>query len=166
MIVFDSSTLVLLAKSELLDGFLEDYKGKVLIPREVETESCGRKKSFDALLIRKRIQEKRIGVSKISNVAMCTRLIRDFRICRGEAEALALAVEKKAKLVATDDKNAIKACKLLKIHFTSAVAVLVRMKEKGAVDTEKAKAALTALVKYGRYSNRIIKEAKQKLEIK
>lgn len=165
MIVFDSSTLILLAKAELLDDFLGDYKGKLLIPREVEIESCTKKNSFDALLIRKRIQEKRIGVVKISNVELCRQLIKDFRLCRGEAEALVLAIEKKAKLVATDDKNAIRACRLLKVPFTSAVAILVRMADKGAVDIRKAKAVLDALIKYGRYSDKVIKEVKKRLRI-
>jgi predicted nucleic acid-binding protein len=164
MIIFDSSTLILLTKVELLDDFLEDYEGKILIPREVEAESCGRKKSFDALFLRNMIQEKKIGVAKVSNTALCNRLMRDFRICRGEAEALVLALEKKAKLVATDDKNAIKACKLLKLSFTSAIAMLIKMAEREVIDAEKTRVALKALTKYGRYSDEIIKEAKERLK--
>lgn len=165
MIVFDSSTLILLAKVELLDDFLGDYRGKVLIPGEVEKESCTRKNSFDALLIRKRIQEKRIGVVKVSNAELCGQLMKDFRLCRGEAEALVLAIEKKVKLVATDDKNAIRACRLLKVPFTSAVAILVRMADKGAIDIRRAKAVFETLTQYGRYSDKVIKEAKKGLKI-
>jgi predicted nucleic acid-binding protein len=165
MIVFDSSTLILLAKSGLLDAFLEDYQGKVLISQEVETESCSRKKSFDALLIRKRIEENRIKVVKASDKKLCEELMQDFNICKGEAESLVLAIEKKARLIATDDRNAIKACRLLKIPFTSAIAILVRMAEKKAVEPERTLAALSALEKYGRYSEDILKEAKTKLGI-
>jgi predicted nucleic acid-binding protein len=164
MIVFDSSTLILLTKVELLDVFLGDYEGKVLIPREVEVESCSGKKSFDALFIRDRIKERKISVAKVSNTALCNQLMRDFRICRGEAEALVLALEMKAKIVATDDKNAIKACKLLKLSFTSAIAMLVKMAERKVIDAEKASAALKALTKYGRYGEGIIKAAKERLK--
>lgn len=166
MIVFDSSTLILLAKAELLDDFIGDYGGKVLIPREVEEESCAKKKSFDALLIKKRIQEKKISVAKISDAVLCARLMKDFHISRGETEALVLALEKKAKLVATDDKNAIKACKLLNLSFTSAIAILVRMSEKGVIDINRAKAALIALDKGGRYSDAILKKAKKRIDKK
>jgi len=166
MIVFDSSTLILLAKADILDDFIDDYRGAISVPKEVEAESCSRKESFDAQLIRKRIDEKRIGVTKISNKALCTKFMQDFHICRGEAEALVLAIEKKAKLVATDDKNAIKACKLLKLPFTSAIVVLVRMREKEAIDKEKAKAVLAALIKYGRYNDEIVKGAKERLGLK
>lgn len=166
MIVFDSSTLILLAKADILDSFVEDFRGKVLIPREVEDESCDRKESFDALQIRRKIREKKIGVVKISNVSLCAQLMRDFRISRGESEALALALVRNAKLIATDDKNAIKACKLLKISYTSAMALLVRMAEKKVIEPDKAKTALGALMRYGSYSIGIIKEAKTKLNVK
>jgi predicted nucleic acid-binding protein len=165
MIVFDSSTLTLLAKTGLLDDFLDDYQGKVLIPREVEVESCGKKQSFDALLLRKRIQENRIGVAKVSGPRLCEQLMRDFNICRGEAEGLVLAIEKKANLVATDDKNVVKACKLLKIPLTSAIAILIRMAERKVLERDKISAALDALLKYGRYSDGIIKEARERLRI-
>lgn len=154
----------MLTKAELIDDLLEGYEGKILIPREVEVESCGRKKSFAALFIRNKIEEKKIGVAKISNAALCNRLMRDFRICRGEAEAFVQALERKAKLVATDDKNAIKAYKLLKLSFTSAIAMLVKMAEREVIDTEKARVALRALTRYGRYSDEIIKEAKKRLK--
>jgi len=166
MLVFDSSTLILLAKAEILDNFLDDYEGKVLVPKEVEKESCNSKICFDALLIRKKVQENMIGVVKITDTSLCARLMGDFRIGRGEAEALVLAIERKAKLVATDDKNAIKACKLLRLSFTSAIAILVRLSEKGAIDTGKARAALNTLIKYGRYSGEIVKEVKKRIETK
>jgi predicted nucleic acid-binding protein len=165
MIVFDSSTLILLAKTGLLDDFLKDYQGKVLIPREVEAESCSRKKSFDALLLQKRIQENGITVAKLLNRALSEQLMQDFNIFRGEAESLALAIEKKANLVATDDKNAVKACRVLKMPFTSAIAILIRMAERKVIAMDRVKAALAALMKYGRYSDGIIKEAKEKLGI-
>jgi hypothetical protein len=165
MIVFDSSTLIFLAKTGLLDDFLKDYQGKILIPREVEAEACGRKKSFDALLIRERIQAERIAVAKVSNRKWRERLMQDFNIDKGEAEALALAVEKKASVIATDDRNAIKACRLLNIPFASAIAILIRMAEKRAIDPDKIRSSLDALTKYGRYSDAIIKEAKERLEI-
>jgi predicted nucleic acid-binding protein len=165
MIVFDSSTLILLAKAEMLDCFLDDYQGKVLIPREVEAESCARKKSPDSLLLQKRIQEGRIKVVRVSSARLCGQFMRDFNMSRGEAEALALAIEKKANLVATDDRNAIKACKLLRIPFASAIAILTRMAERKAIEADRVGAALNALQKYGRYSDEIIREASEKLKI-
>ena len=61
MIVFDSSTLILLAKKELLDMFLHNFNGVVAIPKEVTKESCT-KKTLDALLIEERIENGDIRV--------------------------------------------------------------------------------------------------------
>lgn len=165
MIVFDSSTLILLAKVELLDYFISEYNGKILIPREVEAECGHKKESFDAMLIHKRIGERKIDVSEVSNVALCKKLMEDFSIDRGEAEVIALALDKRAKLIAVDDKNAIKACRILKIPFSSAVAILVRLVEHDVIDINTARGKLELLIKYGRYSNAIIKQVKDRLKI-
>ncbi|MHB8756134.1 MAG: hypothetical protein ACYC92_14440 [Candidatus Acidiferrales bacterium] len=62
MIVFDASALILIAKAEVLDLFLADSKLAVAIPAEVEKECCGSKKTLDALMIQKALDESRIGV--------------------------------------------------------------------------------------------------------
>lgn len=165
MIVFDSSTLILLAKIEILDYFISDYKGRIVIPREVEAE-CGHKKdSFDALMIQKRISEKKIDVSEGSNIVLCNKFMEDFSIDRGEAEAIVLALDKRAKIVGVDDRNAIKACRILKLPFTSAVSILVRLVEHGVIDINTARIKLELLIKYGRYGNAIIKQVKDRLKI-
>ena len=90
MIVFDSSTLILLAKAELLDAFIDDYKKVVIVPQEVNEECCSRKDSFDALLIRKRIEEKKIKTAKIHNVELGKRFMKDFSIDRGRGRGIGI----------------------------------------------------------------------------
>lgn len=75
MIVFDSSTLLLLAKSGLLDDFIADYRGEFIIPSEVKEEICDRKNSFDALLIQKRIDEEKIKAVKVHNIKLCEKFM-------------------------------------------------------------------------------------------
>lgn len=165
MIIFDSSTLILLAKVGLLDYFIGNYKGRILIPEEVEAECCHRKDSFDSLLIQKRIEEKSINVFKVSNVVLCKKLMEDFSIDRGEAEALVLALDKRAKLIGVDDRNAIKACRILKVPFTSAASILVRLVEHGVISSDAARVSLELLIKYGRYSAVIINQLKNRLKL-
>jgi len=38
--VFDSSTLILLAKKELRDMFLDGFEGDVAVPKAVREETC------------------------------------------------------------------------------------------------------------------------------
>ena len=163
MIVFDSSTLILLAKAELLDVFLHNYKNAIIVSQGVEKE-CSHKKTFDAMLIQKRIEEGKIVVKEIKNSAATETLSKDFRLNIGEAETLSLALQEKASLVATDDKNAINACKLLRIPFTSAIGILLVLYEKSLLKKEDAKFKLEKLIRHGRYAERIARDTMNMLE--
>ncbi|HKW55714.1 MAG TPA: hypothetical protein VJN42_00020 [Candidatus Acidoferrum sp.] len=92
--------------------------------------------------------------------------LADFSLGRGEAEAIALVLEKKAQLLGIDDKNGINACKLLGVVFTTAVGILIRSREKGLLQANEAAARLTLLAKHGRYKNFIIEDARLELEAK
>src|SRR5262245_32770600 len=164
MIVVDAATLILLAKAELLEKFLEQIAQEVVIPKEVERESCRVKKSFDALIIQRAISERKIAVKAIKERNLVAQLQRDFALAQGEAEAIALAIARRARLVAIDDKSGINACKLLRVAFTTALAILVRMHEKGLIDRETAIAKLGALERYGRYKGDIVADARSRLE--
>jgi len=165
MVVLDASTLILIAKVEVLELFLARSKLQVAIPVEVEKECCVSKKSLDVLIIRKALDESRIKVIDIENRRLVTKLRGDFGLGRGEAEAIALALEEKAQIVGIDDKNGINACKLLGIPFTTAIAILVRMRGKGLLSTSEALAKLAALATYGRYKKSILEDARRKLEV-
>jgi predicted nucleic acid-binding protein len=164
MVIFDASTLILIAKAELLDTFLVGSDLAVAIPVEVEKECCSFKKSFDALMIQKAVDESRVRVLAVKNRKLVAKLRADFGLGKGEAEAVALALSEKAQLLGIDDKNGINACKLLGIAFTNAVGILIRSREKGLVERSDALAKLAMLAKYGRYKDSIIEHARLKLE--
>jgi predicted nucleic acid-binding protein len=166
MIVFDASTLILIAKADLLDLFLTSINVPVAIPGEVEKECCSSKKSLDAIIIQKALDESRIEVFTLRNRRLVAKLQKDFSLGRGEAEAIALALDEKAQIVGIDDKNGIDACKVLGIAFTTAVGVLIRGREKGLLEKPDAIAKLALLAKYGRYKHSIIEDARLKLEAK
>ncbi|MBI4456493.1 MAG: hypothetical protein HY644_11415 [Acidobacteria bacterium] len=164
MIILDASTLILLAKTELLDSFLESVGQKVLIPDEVKRECCEAKKSLDALLIGKAVREKRITVKRLKKGRLYQKIRGDFMLGKGEAEAIVLALSGKAMFVGIDDRNGINACKLLRLPFTTAINILVRMRERGLIEKEVALAKLRALERYGRYGDSIIADARTRLE--
>jgi predicted nucleic acid-binding protein len=164
MIVFDASTLILIAKAELLDLFLADIELEAAIPIEVEKECCGVKKSLDALLIQKALDELRLKVIAVKNRKIVVKLQGDFGLGKGEAEAIVLALAEKAQVLAIDDKNGINACKLLGIAFTTAIGILVRSREKGLLTGSEALTKLTTLAKHGRYKESILEDARRKLE--
>lgn len=159
-IVFDSSTLILLAKIELIRLVTEDYQ--VLIPDRVMQE-CVSKDIFDAQLISQLITEGAIKVLKADNKAVISKLCRDFKIHTGEAEALYLAMKRKT-LLAVDDLPTIKACKIFNQRFTTAVHFLITIAQQGKLDKESAFVKLEKLAVCGRYSRRIIDDAYARLK--
>ena len=164
MFIFDASTLILIAKAEMLDLFLDRLGLPVSIPLEVQKECCGVKKSLDALIIQKALDASRIRVLPVKDKKLVGRLRDDFGLGRGEAEAIVLVLAEGAALLGIDDKNGINACKLLGIAFTTAIGILVRMHEKGTVTREEALVKLATLGKYGRYRQSILEDAKRKME--
>jgi hypothetical protein len=164
MFVFDSSTLILTTKIELLHLFLNDIGMEVAIPKAVEQECCGTSKALDALVIRKALDEGRIKARKVRNGKLVAKLISDFTMGRGEAEAIALALEDKARMVGIDDKIGINACKLLGLPFTTAIGLLVRGRQKGLIGADDARIKLAALARFGRYRKSILDEALGQLE--
>jgi predicted nucleic acid-binding protein len=163
MFVFDASTLILIAKIELLDLFLGSISMVVAVPRAVERECCGGKKTLDGLIIRKAMDEDRIHVLSAES-RLAGQLQQDFSLGRGEAEAIVLAVREKARMIGMDDKNGINACKLLGVQFTTAVGILLRSREKGLIDSAEALHRLSALAKHGRYRKAIVEDARLRLE--
>ncbi len=100
----------------------------------------------------------------VKNRRLAAKLQADFSLGKGEAEAIALALNEKARLLGIDDKNGINACKLLGIPFTTAVDILIRSREKGLVQESEALEKLALVAKYGRYKDSIIEDARRKLE--
>jgi predicted nucleic acid-binding protein len=165
MIIFDSSTLILLARTDLLERFMRHMNQAIVIPKAVARESCEEKKSLDALAIQRAIQEKRITVMGIKAIKLAKHLAKDFGLGQGETEAIALASSKKAQLLATDDKRALLACRLLKIPYTTAIDILIRMSQKKILSEEETQLKLQALERYGRYKQEILLDAKSKLGV-
>ena len=165
MFVFDASKLILIARADLLTPFLASVRLQVAIPEEVARECIGAKKTLDSLMIQKALDESRIDVLQVKNRKLVTKLQADFSLGRGEAEAIALALNERVRAIGIDDKNGINACKLLGVAFTTAIGILLRSREKGLLDRGAALAGLAALAKYGRYKNSIIEDARLKLEV-
>jgi predicted nucleic acid-binding protein len=165
MIVFDASTLILLTKAELLETFIYASGMDAVAPPAVAREACEEKGSFDALMIKRLIGQKKIAVEPLGERKLFERIRRELGLGLGEAQAIALAVAKKAQLVATDDRSAINACKLVRMPFTTAVGVLTRMHQQGFLDRQEALLKLGTLEREGRYKKSIVSEARSRLEV-
>ncbi|MBM3707791.1 MAG: hypothetical protein FJW61_01830 [Actinobacteria bacterium] len=155
MIVFDASTLILLAKIGILKMVLSKYHG--IIPESVKAEVTF-KKEMDAELIIQQIKNKHLVVEINPDKDKIKKILKDFPLGSGEAAALIIANEK-GILFATDDGLAIKVCKIFGIKFVTAIHFLIEAGLKKSL----AMAKLKLLQKYGRYSAEIIKNAGERI---
>ena len=159
-IVFDASSLILLAKVELLREITKDIN--IIIPEKVKTE-CLSKKGLDAVLISTLIKEKKIEIKKTEATRAVKKMQRDFRIDAGEAEALWLAIRLQCP-IAVDDGPTIKACKVMGQRFTTAIHFLLNLAALNRLEAPIAIEKLGRLSILGRYSKKIIEDAGKRLK--
>lgn len=160
-VVSNASTLILLAKIELLRTACELIHFS--IHSTVEKEATYREELFDAQLIKRLIAEKRINVVREEHFQEQKTLKKDFNLADGEASALVMAKLKSLPL-ATDDGQAIKACKVLNVEFLTAIHFLVLLRRQRRIEKQIAVAKLENLKRLGRYKTDIIKDALREIE--
>ena len=161
MIVLDASTLILLAKIDLLPLLAE--KTRLLIPEQVRREALAKPELYDARLIQGLLRTGTIQLVKDPGVKRCKRLQEDFALEAGETAALLVAKEKRLPL-GTDDGPTIKAAKLMGVPFVTAIHVLVELHDKGRIDRDSALAKLERLQQVGRYSVQILEDARKRIQ--
>lgn len=154
-LIFDSSTLILLAKITLLRKYVEN--NRIKISQNVKPEILFKKELEDTKIIEKLIDEKLI--EELTGKINFEKLIDDFSLDKGEAESLAAAINYK-KILATDDWKAIKACKVLGIKFITTIHCLIQLYNLGKIDQNICLEKLKNLEKFGRYNPDIIRNAK------
>lgn len=161
MYVSDSSTLILLARVELLRVVTERHR--ILVPEEVFAE-CTVKETLDSQLIRALAEEGMITTETLTkqDQSLTKKLRTDFKLGKGEASALALA-HRQGLPLATDDGLAIKVAKLLNVKFVTAIHFLIEVYESTRIERKIALEKLEKLRLIGRYSERILTDAQRRL---
>ena len=160
MFVSNTSTLVLLAKISCLEKFIE-ISPAIEIPVQVKKEALFDYGSYYAKLIEKLIQEKKIKVAPVFKKSEINNIMAEFRLDEGEAAAYAAFNNKKHKAILTDDGELIKLCKLEKVPFVNAMAVVIRLFERKKLSKEGAINKLGDLHRIGRYSLELYEHFKE-----
>jgi len=163
MIILDSSSLILLAKVRMLDILIKNTMQKLVIPEQVYVECTTKMESFDAQLIEKRVKEHAILTRQISNIKLYNKILDDFNLGKGEAEAISLCIELKSGII-TDDKKAINTCRVFKIGFTTVAKIVTQFYNKKYITLAEANITIKELQKFGRYSDEIIQKLKEDLK--
>ena len=158
MLVSNTSTLVLLAKVGCLEIFIE-ISPNIEIPAQVRREVLFEKDSYYARLIQKLIQRKKVIIVRAKRTEI-NKIMMQFKLDEGEAAAYAIFNNRKHQAILTDDGELIKLCKLGKIPFICAMAVIIRLFEKKKLPKEEAINKLEDLYKIGRYSEKLYEHFK------
>jgi|SRR3989338_5580748 len=156
MIVSDSSSIVLLAKTNTLYAVL---KGNVIhIPEKVYDESVKaalEKGHPDAYIINEAVMQNHIKIIK-AKPETAERIQRLFGISRGENETVSVAIDQNAELVLSDDKKCIRVCASLGIPYATTPDIIVALYRKKRLSKENAKKSLENLRRIGWYKKDII----------
>ena len=162
MLVSNTSTLVLLAKVGCLEVFI-GISPPIIVPIQVKQEALFDKDSYYAKLIQKIIKENKISIAKVDKNKI-NKIISQFNLDEGEAAAFAMFDSKKHKAILTDDGELIKLCKLQKVPFVCAMAVVIRLYEKKKLSKEETINKLEGLYVIGRYSEKLYEHFKSEVK--
>jgi predicted nucleic acid-binding protein len=158
MVIFDASTLILLARCGLLETFVSHTKRRIIIPCAVRNETLQKGKA-ETPFIERLLEQRLIDTEQVSDDAAVIKLMHDFAIDRGETEVIFLAYASGCSIVATDDRNAIKACRMLKLGYITALSIVISFCEHGILSLPEVLLKLEELQQIGRYSKRIMEDA-------
>jgi len=160
LVISDASTLILLNKINLINKIIKFISIK--IPEEVKKEAVdvGKENNYlDAFEIENLINKNFIEIKKVKNNKKVNWLMRGFNIERGESEAIQLFIELKADLLATDDKNAINACKVLDIPVSGSLAFVINSVDRKIISKKEGEEMINKLSIFGRYNVDVINKA-------
>ena len=162
MLVSNTSTLVLLAKIGCLEAFI-DISPTIIIPVQVKQEALFEKESYYARQIQKLIDAQKIKLANV-NENQINEIISQFRLDAGEAATFVLFDKNRHDAIITDDGELIKLCKLEKVPFICAMAVVIRLFEIKKLSKETTINKLEDLNIIGRYSEKIYEHFKSEVK--
>ena len=163
LVVSDSSSLILLAKADMLRETGKIFR--IIIPQKVFEETVVKGKELkkeDAFRIETCVG-KGIEIHGIKESPKVKELAEQLGIGKGEEEAFHLYFNKNADLLLTDDRQAIKLANLLGINWSGVPNIVLLLYKMGLSDHDASLEKMSLLEKYGRYKLEYIVEMKKKL---
>ena len=161
-IISDATSLILLAKAELLELFVN--RNKVIVPKLVYGEVAkGKDKGrADSMLVEKLVNEKKLSIVT-AHKARKNKIEKAFNLRGGELEVISFALGKN-DVILTDDKKCLNAAKALNMNFINSLDVTIALHKNGAISKEKAMECVDILEEYGWYAKDMIKRYREVLK--
>lgn len=157
-LILDACSAILLAKASVLESLTETHK--IFVTKAVYDEViAGKEKMFpDALLVERLKDEKKISLIEPES-SITSKLKADFNMGDGEASTVAIAINDKAAIVATDNLQGRKAAKINGISLVGSPEIIVSLFKKKKITGAKAKEGLKILKEEGWFDPNLIDKA-------
>jgi predicted nucleic acid-binding protein len=109
IVISDSSTLILLTKSKLINNIIQHFE--LIIPSIVyaETQKGKEKGYIDAYVVEDLVNIGKIKIKEPSKETIL-QISNQFKLVKGELYAVALCLENKNRVIFMDDKKGIRIC--------------------------------------------------------
>ncbi len=161
-IIADACTIILLAKSSVLESFAKN--SKVNITEEVKEEVLkGKPKMFlDALLLERLLKERIIEAVK-TDKTLTKKLMKDFNMGEGEASIITRGI-KEGSIIATDNRQGRKVAQINNLPIIGSIEIIVNLYQKNKIDQDKATEALKILQRVGWFEQYLIEKAKEDIK--
>jgi predicted nucleic acid-binding protein len=156
IVISDSSSLILLSKSFLIETILEFFE--IIIPSVVYDEILkGKQKNhIDAFEIEQLVKDNKIKIKNPDQKAINI-LKNNYNLDVGELHAISLAKEHHTSIF-IDDKKGIIVCKLLDIETYTVINLLKILYVTKTINKTKLKMSIDILKENARYTKEDLKE--------
>ncbi len=166
-LAFDSSSIILLAKADILRQVCSIAAVVIVAQVEAEVMAGIRSGKNDAIFARELVREGKIKIVEVGSVSAeevsLHGLMLDFRLGVGEAATIMLALSEKMPLV-TDDNSARKVGKFFGLEVLSSLDFPVILCLKDVISYDKARICLGVLRKEGWFDESVLLSAFEALE--
>ena len=163
-LVCNASTTIHLAKLSIIETVVSQFESYMISEKVYEESVMKAKPKYgDAYVTEGLVKKGMIIVKAVKNQVLVKKLTEDFNVGEGEAETVALFLQEKASILATNDGRAIMACEIMGIPYTTSVSLIAYFAQKKPLSRQKALEALDALEKECWINKSIVLEAKNKV---
>lgn len=163
-IAVDSCSVILLAKSTVLEHLSKSYE--LVITEEVYKEVLkGKdKKLIDALLTERLVKENKINKNKAASSKLAEKLMLDFGLGKGEAETIALVLGEQCDIIITDNRQGRKVAQLYGLNLSGSIDAIVALCKLKILDKNKAMDGLSKLKEFGWFHAYLIDSALEEIK--
>jgi len=158
----DSCTIILLAKSTVLEKLTENFT--IIITKEVYEEIMkGKEKMFEDALLVERLNDQHKIIRKNCKNEIRKKLEQDFNMGAGESSTIALGIENQKYIIGTDNKQGRKASRINNLNLVGSIEIVVSLFKKKSITKDKAYNSLKLLKDEGWFNDYLIEKAMEDL---